>query len=192
MRMKYTPAALAFGLSLQTFFISALPQQEAQTAPEIRCGLGGITPNTPWPGTLNPGSYAPGKPKVCKVPAGTTALRLKDNTSGYEQFLFITENKISAVIREYDESQEPKILEALKARYGEPANPNIETGSMGLVLGKQQTRKVWLDQTCMTRIEFIRQESAFFKGKLNRSTKLAVIVTAVSGQKPGDSPNPLN
>jgi len=167
----------------------------AQTPPptaEVRCGLGGIIPGSPWPGSQNAEAYGAGSPKLCKVPAGATALRYKVNTAGYEQFVIINNGKVVAVAREYEGSQEAKVLEALRARYGEPANPGIETGKMGMVMGKVQTRTIWLDQGCGARIEFVKQDSGMFKGSFAKSTRIAVIVTAADKKAPGDSPNPLD
>jgi hypothetical protein len=140
----------------------------------------------------NPEAYVAGSPKLCKAPSGVVGLRYKLNTAGYEQFVLVQDKKVFAVVREYEGSQEAKVLEALKARYGEPANPGIEIGRMGIVMGKVQTRTIWLDPACGTRIEFVKQDSGMFKGSFAKSTRIAVIVTAADKKAPGDSPNPLD
>lgn len=168
-----------------------LAAQAPAPASDARCGLGGIVPGSPWPGSQNAEAYVTGSPKLCKVPSGASAMRYKINTAGYEQFVLVGDGKILAVTREYDASQETKVLEALRARYGEPANPGIEIGKMGLVIGKVQTRTVWLDPVCGTRIEFVKQDSGMFKGSFAKSTRIAVIVTSATKKAPGDSPNPL-
>lgn len=168
-----------------------LSAQAPSPAPESRCGLGGIVPGAPWPGSLDSAAYAPGTPKLYKPLAGAMALKYKVNTAGYDQLVVVDNGKVVAVIREYDGSQEGKVMDALKARYGDPANPGIETGKMGLVTGKVQNRTIWLDATCGTRIEFVKQDSGMFKGSFAKSTRIAVIVTLAEKKNPGDSPNPL-
>jgi len=183
------PWLLAGALGTCSFVLGA---QAPAPAVETRCGLGGIVPGSPWPGSQNPEAYVAGSPKLCKAPSGAFALQYKVNTAGYEQFVLVQDKKVLAVAREYEGSQEAKVLEALKARYGEPANPGIEIGKMGMVMGKVQTRTIWLDPTCGTRIEFVKPDSGMFKGSFAKSTRIAVIVTTADKKAPGDSPNPLD
>jgi hypothetical protein len=159
---------------------------------DSKCGLGGIIPGSPWPGTQDPSTYVSGSPKVFKATDGSKVWRLKENRADFQQFVYIKNGKVSAVSREYDGEQETKVMEALKARYGQPANPGSATGSLGAVTGKVQSRTLWLNGTCGTRIEFLRQETGMFKGKFNHSVMIAVVVSAADKKAPGDSPNPLD
>jgi hypothetical protein len=182
---------LICGVLLSSIPFMVLKAEETGSA-DGRCGLGGIVPGAPWPGVQSTSLYTSGSPKIFKAPQGTKALRLKENRGGFEQFVYVQDAKIYAVSREYDGEQETKVLGALRARYGQPANPGVAIGSMGMVSGKVQSRTVWLDPSCGTRVEFIRQESGMFKGKFAKSVTVAVLVTLADKKAPGDSPNPLD
>ncbi|HNX95933.1 MAG TPA: hypothetical protein PKL14_12325 [Holophaga sp.] len=188
--MSRRPYLLCMSL-LAAFALSAtgIQTKEPAAKPEARCGLGGIVPGDAWSAS---DAYQVGASKVYPPGTGRQSYRLRDTRGGFTQFVIAKESKVQAVLREYDGEQEPKVLEALKARYGEPSNPGVQTGAMGLVSGKTQSRTVWLDAACRTRIEFVRQDKGMFKGRFAKSTTLAVIVTALDQQTPGDNPNPLD
>ncbi|HNX95639.1 MAG TPA: hypothetical protein PKL14_10805 [Holophaga sp.] len=186
-------AVLFWGLLLALHLPAMATQEAVSPIPkpkaEARCGLGGIVPGDAWSPS---DAYQLGSSKIYPPGAGRQSYRLRDIRGGFIQFVIAKDSKVQAVLREYDGEQEPKVLEALKARYGEPSNPGVQTGAMGLVSGKTQSRIVWLDTACHTRIEFVRQDKGMFKGKFAKSTTLAVIVTALDQHTPGDSPNPLD
>lgn len=172
---------------LLTFALPLLAQPA-----DPKCGLGGILPGSEWPGIHDATTYVSGSPKVYAPQDGSKAWRLKENRADFEQFVFVKSGKVMAISREYDGEQETRVLEALKGRYGQPTNPGSSTGNLGPVMGKVQSRTLWLDPTCGTRIEFLRQETGMFKGKFNHSVKVAVVATLATKRAPGDSPNPLD